>query len=61
MVRLAFYLFFPTAITLAGSLVIAALAMGMTDTQPILVASVLGFALGVPASYFVAREITNRG
>lgn len=61
MVRLAFYLYFPTAITLAGSLVIAALTMGLTDTRPILVAALFGFVLGIPAAYLVAREITNRG
>ncbi|MEM9392929.1 MAG: CTP synthetase [Pseudomonadota bacterium] len=61
MVRLAFYLYFPTAITLAGSFVIAALSLDLTATRPILIAAALGFVLGIPAAYMVAREITNRG
>lgn len=61
MVRLAFYLYFPTAITLAGSLVIVALSMGMTATQPIVAAAAIGFLLGVPAAYVVAKQITDRG
>ncbi len=45
--------------TLAGTAVIAALTLGMTDARSIVVAGVLGFILSIPISWAVARKITR--
>ncbi|MDJ0858022.1 MAG: CTP synthetase [Dinoroseobacter sp.] len=61
MIRLALILYAMIGTTLAGTLMVAALTAGYTTTQPVVWAAVLGFVLGIPVAYFVAREITNRG
>ncbi|WP_434620355.1 CTP synthetase [Tabrizicola sp. M-4] len=45
--------------SLAGVGVIAVLTMGMVTLKPILVAAALGFALGLPAAWIVARRIAD--
>lgn len=57
MVRLALILYALIGTTLAGSFMVAALTAGYTTTQPVVLSAVLGFLLGVPASYFVARAM----
>ncbi|WP_170362555.1 MULTISPECIES: CTP synthetase [Ruegeria] len=45
--------------TLAGSAVIAVLAMGYTSATHILVAAVVGFVAAFPVSYLVARKLES--
>lgn len=45
--------------TLAGSAVIAALTMGLDTLSPILGAALVGFLLAFPASWYVAKRITD--
>ncbi|MBF9034042.1 CTP synthetase [Rhodobacterales bacterium HKCCE2091] len=58
MARLALLLFFVIGTTLAGSFMVAGLAMGLDTTRPIVVAATLGFLLAVPVSWWVARRIS---
>lgn len=60
MVRLALILYALIGTTLAGTLIVVALTMGYTTTQPIIATAAIGFLLGIPASYLVARAITSR-
>ncbi|WP_425091196.1 CTP synthetase [Tropicimonas sp. S265A] len=60
MVRLALILYAMIGTSLAGAFLIAALTMGYTTTQPVILAAALGFVAGIPASYLVARAITDR-
>ena len=59
MVRLAFTLYSLIGTTLAGSLVIAALASGYDTLWPILIAAGAGFLAAVPVSLWVARQLTR--
>lgn len=43
--------------TLAGSLVIAALAMGYDTLQPVLIAAVVGFLVAFPVSWVVGKKL----
>lgn len=43
--------------TLAGSAVVAVLAMGYASWTTILIAAVVGFVAAFPASYLVARKL----
>ena len=57
MYRLALLLFVVIGASIAGILIVAALVAGLDTQTPILVAALLGFALAVPVSYLVARQI----
>lgn len=61
MIRLALILYAVIGTTLAGTLMVVALTAGYTTTQPIVWAAALGFLLGIPAAYIVARGIADRG
>ncbi len=43
--------------TLAGSFVIAALAMGHDTLAPILISAAAGFAVAFPVSWIVAKQL----
>lgn len=45
--------------TLAGIGVVVALVMGLDTMQPILIAALIGYVISIPASWFVARAITQ--
>lgn len=59
MTRLTLIVFIFVATTLAGIAVVAALATGMDTAQPIIIAAAIGFVLGIPASWYIARKIAN--
>jgi hypothetical protein len=59
MLRLSSALYSIIGTSLAGSFVIAALTLGYDTAVPIIVAAAVGAVLGLPASYFVARAITQ--
>jgi hypothetical protein len=59
MLRLSSALYSIIGTSLAGSLIIAALVLGYDTAVPIVVAAAVGAVLGLPASYFVARAITQ--
>ncbi|ABV92559.1 conserved hypothetical protein [Dinoroseobacter shibae DFL 12 = DSM 16493] len=60
MIRLAFILYALIGTTLAGTFMVAALTAGYTTTQPVVITAALGFLLGIPVSYLVARAITSQ-
>ena len=43
--------------TLAGILVTTVLAMNMVNTKSVVVAAAVGFVLGLPAAWLVAKQI----
>ena len=49
-----------TGPTLAGTLVIVALVLGMVDARSIIVATAVGALLGLPAACVIARQIADR-
>lgn len=57
MTRLTALLFSIIAPSLMGVAVIVALTTGMDTLQPIAVAAAIGFVLGIPASWLVARQL----
>jgi len=57
MLRLAALLYAPIAPTMAGILVIAALATGNDTVVPIVVAAATGFLAAIPTAYLIARRI----
>lgn len=59
MIRLASVLYSIISTTLAGSAIIAVLVMGYDTLVPILIAAAVGFIAALPASYFVAKQITR--
>lgn len=57
MVRLTMVLFSIISTSLMGVGVIIALTTGYTTLTPILVAAAVGFVLGLPVSWLVAKQI----
>ncbi|QYK41251.1 MAG: CTP synthetase [Paracoccaceae bacterium] len=57
MTRLLMVIYSMASVTLAGSLVVVALATGHDTLQPILVAAILGFVVALPVSWLVARRL----
>ena len=57
MTRLTLILFSMISTTLMGTGIVVALTMGMDTLTPILVAAGLGFALAIPVSWLVAKQI----
>lgn len=45
--------------TLAGILITAVLAMNMVNTKSVVIAAAVGFLLGLPAAWLVARQIND--
>lgn len=59
MFRLAFIIHFFVSMTLAGSLVVAVLVMGLDTWKPIVGAGVIGYILGVPIAYMIAKAMVG--
>ncbi|SPF75214.1 hypothetical protein ALP8811_00199 [Aliiroseovarius pelagivivens] len=57
MLRLALVLYAIIGTSLAGIFMIAALTMGMDTAQPIIWAAGAGFAVGLPVSWLIAKQI----
>nr|WP_272490903.1 CTP synthetase [Mesobacterium pallidum] len=57
--RLALLLHIFIGATLAGTGVIVALVIGKDTLAPILVAALLGFVLSIPASFLVAKRLSD--
>lgn len=61
MSRLFLLLFAVISPSLAGVGIIIVLTMGMVTLKAILIAAALGFALGVPVSWVVMRQLAPDG
>ena len=59
MLRLAAIIYALTGPTLAGILIVAALATGNDTLTPILIAAAVGFAAALPAAWMVARRLRD--
>lgn len=59
MTRLMMILFSMISTTLMGVGMIIALTMGYDTLNPLLVAIGIGFVISIPASWFVAKQITG--
>lgn len=59
MTRLMMFLFSMICTTLMGVGMIAALTMGYDTLTPLLIAIATGFVLSIPATWFVAKQITG--
>lgn len=59
MIRLFSLLYTFIGATVAGSFVIAALVMNMFDPRSIVVAAALGFLVGIPVSWGVAKKLSE--
>jgi hypothetical protein len=57
MLRLASILHLFIGSTLAGSAVVAALVVGLTTLQPILLSALAGFLASFPVTWAVARKL----
>ena len=57
MSRLFFLLYSLIGPSLAGVAIVFVLTMGMVTLKPILVAAAIGFALGLPVSAMVSRQL----
>ncbi len=58
MFRLALILYAIIGTSLAGILMVAALTTGYDTTQPIVVSAAVGFVLGMPVAWYVAKAIS---
>ncbi len=45
--------------TVAGILMVAALASGYDTTQPIIIAVVVGFVIGLPVSWVITKKLLS--
>jgi len=59
MTRLMMILFSMISTTLMGAGMIAALTMGYDTLNPLLIAVAIGFVLSIPATWFIAKQITG--
>lgn len=59
MIRLFSLLYTFIGATVAGTFIIAALVMNMFDTRSIVVAAALGFLVGIPVSWVVAKKLAE--
>ncbi|WP_368186660.1 CTP synthetase [Aestuariibius sp. HNIBRBA575] len=57
MLRLASTLYSIIGSSLAGALIVVALVTGYDTVQPILIAALIGFTLGIPVSWGVAKAL----
>ncbi len=58
MFRLALILYAVIGTSLAGILMVAALTTGYDTTQPIIISAAIGFVLGLPVTWYVAKAIS---
>ena len=58
MFRLALILYAMIGTSLAGILMVAALTAGYDTTQPVVISALIGFVIGLPVSWFVAKAIS---
>ncbi len=58
MFRLALILYAIIGTSLAGILMVAALTTGYDTTQPIVISAAVGFVLGMPVAWYVAKAIS---
>lgn len=59
MTRLMMILFSMISTTLMGVAMVVALVMGYDTLNPLLVAIGIGFVASIPASWFIAKQITG--
>jgi predicted PurR-regulated permease PerM len=59
MTRLMMILFSMISTTLMGVGMVVALVLGYDTLNPLLVAIAIGFVASIPASWFVAKQITG--
>ena len=57
MLRLTLLMFSIISTAMMGTAIIIALTIGQDTLIPILVAAAIGFALAIPASWIVARQL----
>ena len=60
MLRLASVIYAMAGTTLAGIMVVVALASGYDTLNYILIAAAVGAAIGIPAAYLVAKALVGR-
>ncbi len=60
MFRLAAILFSMTSTTVAGIAMIVVLSTGYDTWMPIVVAVVIGFAISIPATWWLVKQITAK-
>ncbi|WP_300517394.1 CTP synthetase [Aliiroseovarius sp.] len=58
MFRLALILYAMIGTSLAGILMVVALTTGYDTTQPVVISALIGFIIGAPAAWMVARAIS---
>ncbi|MCI2400404.1 CTP synthetase [Aliiroseovarius subalbicans] len=58
MFRLALLLYAVIGTSLAGIIMVAALTMGYDTTMPVIYSAAIGFALGLPISWYVAKQLS---
>lgn len=61
MARMMMLIYLIAGPTLAGILIVVALVGGLETQQPILIAAITGFVAALPVSWFVARQLADRG
>jgi len=54
---LTFFIHIVVGSTLAGTLVMVALINGYVEARPIIIAALVGYAVSIPLSWFIARAI----
>ncbi len=59
MLRLASLIYALVGPTLAGSLIVLCLVIGLDTLAPILIAALLGFGAGVPVAWRVAQRLED--
>jgi predicted PurR-regulated permease PerM len=59
MTRLMMILFSMISTTLMGAGMIAAPTIGYDTLNPLLIAIAIGFVLSIPATWFIAKQITG--
>jgi len=58
MFRLALILYAMIGTSLAGILMVAALTAGYDTTQPVVISAIIGFVIGAPVAWMVAKAIS---
>ena len=59
MLRLLLPMYAVIGTTVAGILMIAALASGYDTTQPIIIAVIAGFVIGLPVSWVITKKLLS--
>lgn len=58
MIRLAMIVYALAGPTIAGSLMVVALASGFDTVGPVILSALTGFAAAVPVAWLIARELS---